>query len=453
MDKLLDDVNVALEKARGLGVQGSEELPEKLTDEQKQQAAEAIKNVSVEIYTGKEDTTLRRMVVKIDVQAPADASGGAQSGTLSLDFSLLDLNEEQEIAEPSGAKPFDELLGQLGGLGLGGAGGAGGPAARARAAARARRRAAARRRTTSRSTPTASRRPAATTPRSPSAQSFSRRSRVSSAPPWPRLPSRASTCAASCSAARAGRTCSSRSSRSRSSLELTHASATIIFGASALGVIPTAALMGRATEELAARSGPGIGGFLNVTFGNAPELIIAFFALREGLQEVVKASLVGSILGNILLVMGAAMLVGGLKRERQYFDRTAASVQSLMLLLAGVALILPAIFELVIGGGLPSPTDEAVQFPADLEKMSIGVAIVLLGTYVGRAALLAAHAQGPVQPRARRRGPRRRALVGAQGRHHARARRRRGRRDVRDPRRLDHRGLASRSACRRSSSA
>ena len=86
--------------------------------------------------------------------------------------------------------------------------------------------------------------------------------------------------------------------------------------------------MGRATEELAARSGPGIGGLLNVTFGNAPEIIIAFFALNEGLQEVVKASLIGSILGNILLVMGAAMLVGGRKRERQYFDRTAANAQS-----------------------------------------------------------------------------------------------------------------------------
>src|SRR3954466_14128476 len=94
-------------------------------------------------------------------------------------------------------------------------------------------------------------------------------------------------------------------------LELAHASASLIFISSALGVIPTAALMGRATEELPARSGPGIGGFLNVTFGNAPELIIAFFALNEGLQEVVKASLVGSILGNVLLVMGAAMFIGG----------------------------------------------------------------------------------------------------------------------------------------------
>ena len=117
-------------------------------------------------------------------------------------------------------------------------------------------------------------------------------------------------------------------------LELAHAGASAIFITSALGVIPTAALMGRATEELAMRSGPGIGGFLNVTFGNAPELIIAFFALNEGLQEVVKASLIGSILGNILLVMGAAMLVGGLPRERQHFERTAANVTSLMLLLA-----------------------------------------------------------------------------------------------------------------------
>ena len=89
----------------------------------------------------------------------------------------------------------------------------------------------------------------------------------------------------------------------------------LVFVTSALGVIPTAALMGRATEELAARSGPGIGGLLNVTFGNAPELIIALFALRKGLQEVVKASIIGSILGNILLVLGAAMFVGGWPRE------------------------------------------------------------------------------------------------------------------------------------------
>src|SRR6187551_1514776 len=113
-------------------------------------------------------------------------------------------------------------------------------------------------------------------------------------------------------------------------LELTHASASVIFVTSALGVIPTAALMGRATEELAARSGPGIGGFLNVTFGNAPELIIALFALGAGLHEVVKASVAGSLLGNILLVMGVSMLAGGLRRDRQHFEARAASAQSLM---------------------------------------------------------------------------------------------------------------------------
>jgi Ca2+:H+ antiporter len=164
-------------------------------------------------------------------------------------------------------------------------------------------------------------------------------------------------------------------------LELLHAGATPIFFAAALGVIPTAALMGRSTEELAARSGPGIGGFLNVTFGNFPELVIALFALAEGLQEVVKASIVGSILGNILLVMGAAMLAGGLRRERQHFDRTAASVQSLMLLLAAVALVMPAIFELVAGAGLPRPTDKAIDFPSVLERLSVGVSVVLLITY------------------------------------------------------------------------
>ncbi len=140
--------------------------------------------------------------------------------------------------------------------------------------------------------------------------------------------------------------------------------------------------MGKATDQLAARSGPGIGGFLNVTFGNAPELIIAFFALNEGLQEVVKASLIGSIIGNILLVMGAAMLVGGLKYKTQTFDRTAASTQAGMLLLAVVALVLPAVFQLVEGGGLPSPTAESEQFSGDLETMSVAVALVLLFTYL-----------------------------------------------------------------------
>jgi Ca2+:H+ antiporter len=165
-------------------------------------------------------------------------------------------------------------------------------------------------------------------------------------------------------------------------LELVHAPATVVFAASALGIIPTAALMGRATEELAAKSGPGIGGFLNVTFGNAPELIIALFALAEGLQEVVKASIVGSILGNMLLVLGAAMLVGGLRRDKQVFNRTSAAAQTTMLMLAGGALVMPAIFELVEGKGLPAPGAEAINYGGTVEHLSLAVAVVLIATYV-----------------------------------------------------------------------
>jgi Ca2+:H+ antiporter len=164
-------------------------------------------------------------------------------------------------------------------------------------------------------------------------------------------------------------------------LELAHASAELIFVAAALGVVPTAALMGRATEELAEVSGPGVGGLLNVTFGNFPELVIAFFALREGLQEVVKASIVGSIMGNILLVLGASMLVGGWRREKQTFNITAAHAQAAMLLLALVALVMPAVFQLVHGGSLPRVGVERAEFSADLEQLSMVVAIVLLMSY------------------------------------------------------------------------
>jgi Ca2+:H+ antiporter len=175
-------------------------------------------------------------------------------------------------------------------------------------------------------------------------------------------------------------------------LEIAHASPVIVFVAAALGVIPTAALMGEATEHLAARSGPGIGGLLNVTFGNAPELIIAFFALNAGLQEVVKASIAGSILGNILLVLGAAMLVGGWNREKQTFNATAAHAQAAMLLLALLALILPALFELINGGSLPAVSEEGAGFAescggigtencSELKTMSFIVAIILIGSY------------------------------------------------------------------------
>ena len=165
-------------------------------------------------------------------------------------------------------------------------------------------------------------------------------------------------------------------------LEIAHASASLIFGAAALGVIPTAALMSDATEQLAARAGPGIGGLLNVTFGNAAELIIAFFLLLEGLQEVVKASIVGSIIGNCLLVLGASMLVGGWKRNKQTFSVMAAQFQAGMLLLATLALILPAIFELIHGGSLPGVEEERHNYGKEVEHLSIGVAIILMLSYI-----------------------------------------------------------------------
>jgi Ca2+:H+ antiporter len=165
--------------------------------------------------------------------------------------------------------------------------------------------------------------------------------------------------------------------------EILDAGSALIFTSSALGVIPTAALMGRATEELADRAGPGIGGLLNVTFGNLPELLIAFFALREGLHEVVKASLIGSVLGNVLLVLGASMFVGGLRRDRQEFNSAAARPQTTMLILASTALVMPAVFQLVKGGGLPLPGAELVRFSSSVEGLSLTVAIVMLLSYAG----------------------------------------------------------------------
>jgi Ca2+:H+ antiporter len=168
-------------------------------------------------------------------------------------------------------------------------------------------------------------------------------------------------------------------------LEIIGGTAAVIFIVAAIGIIPTAALMGRATEELAEKSGPGIGGLLNVTFGNAPELIIALFALAEGLQEVVKASIIGSIIGNVLLVLGAAMIAGGVGGKSgavQTFNRTAASAQSTMLFLAAAALLMPAIFEMVEGKGLPAPSAEIVDYGSTVENLSLAVSVVLILCYV-----------------------------------------------------------------------
>ena len=164
-------------------------------------------------------------------------------------------------------------------------------------------------------------------------------------------------------------------------LDAAGASAALVFVASALSVVPIAALMSEATDHLAARSGPGLGGLVNVTFGNAPELIIAIFALGQGLQEVVKASIVGSVVGNALLVLGAAIVAGGWRRTRQTFDRTVAQTQSGMLLLTVLTLTLPAVVVLARHEHLPAVGVTREAFGGDVNGVSVAVACILIVTY------------------------------------------------------------------------
>jgi Ca2+:H+ antiporter len=151
-----------------------------------------------------------------------------------------------------------------------------------------------------------------------------------------------------------------------------HAPAPWVFATSALAIIPLAAAMGRATEHLAGRMGSGIGGLLNATFGNAAELIIALMALRAGLYDVVKASITGSIIGNILLVLGLAVLAGGIKHRRQTFNRTSAGVGATLLVLSAIGLVVPAIFHHIVHG----------TAAARERQMSLEIAIVLFTIYI-----------------------------------------------------------------------
>ncbi len=146
-----------------------------------------------------------------------------------------------------------------------------------------------------------------------------------------------------------------------------------VFTVSAVAIIPLAGLMGKSTEMIAHRLGPGIGGLMNASFGNAAELIIAIFALKKGLIGVVKASITGSILGNILLVLGASFLAGGMRYRKQQFNRTAAGMSSTMLALAAVGLLVPAIFHahLVVH-----------HETANEQGVSLEIAIVLFAAYV-----------------------------------------------------------------------
>lgn len=151
-----------------------------------------------------------------------------------------------------------------------------------------------------------------------------------------------------------------------------HFSPTVMFFLSALAIVPLAKFIGEGTEELAVYTGPALGGLLNATFGNATEFIISIFALKAGLIEVVKASITGSIVGNLLLVLGMAMFVGGLNRKKQEFNKTASMATGSTLLLAVIALVIPAIFLLTA----PQVGTMVV------EKLSIFVAVFMITIYV-----------------------------------------------------------------------
>ncbi len=150
---------------------------------------------------------------------------------------------------------------------------------------------------------------------------------------------------------------------------------TLLFLVAALAIVPLAGWMGRATEQLAARSGAGIGGFLNATFGNAAELIIAIMALSKGLTGVVKASITGSIIGNLLLVLGASILAGGVRYPKQTFNQTAARVSATSLGLGAIALLIPTVFHRAAASRPGGWSIEAEQ------KLSLAIVLVLFLTY------------------------------------------------------------------------
>jgi len=161
-----------------------------------------------------------------------------------------------------------------------------------------------------------------------------------------------------------------------------HWSDVAVFAFAGLAIVPLAGLMGEATEKLAARLGAGAGGLLNATFGNAAELIIALAAMQRGLYDVVKASLTGSIVGNVLLVLGLACFTGGLRRDRQTFDRAAASAGSTMLALAAIGMLVPALFHLVVRSEVLDRRLDPLREKVLERGLSVEIAGVLFVAYL-----------------------------------------------------------------------
>lgn len=162
--------------------------------------------------------------------------------------------------------------------------------------------------------------------------------------------------------------------------------ALLVFGATAVAIVPLAALMSRATGALAARLGPSIGGLLNATFGNAAEFIIALAALRGGLHGMVKASIAGTIIGNILFVLGLSMVLGGLRHGPQRYDAASARMQATMLMLAVITLILPASYRAVVPGGDAALQDISVVLSALLLLVYLATIVFTLRSSTGDSA-------------------------------------------------------------------
>ncbi|MEP7029029.1 MAG: calcium/proton exchanger [Candidatus Eisenbacteria bacterium] len=158
-------------------------------------------------------------------------------------------------------------------------------------------------------------------------------------------------------------------------LSFTSAPPLAVFGVAALAILGLAALLGGATEELGAHLGHRVGGILNATVGNVGEIIIAVFALKAGLIDLVKASITGSIIGNVLLVFGASVTVGGLKHGIQRFDARSAGMNAVQLLLATIGLVVPATFAFLVGG------EQVAQNFLPIESVTIGVAVLLMALY------------------------------------------------------------------------
>jgi Ca2+:H+ antiporter len=179
-------------------------------------------------------------------------------------------------------------------------------------------------------------------------------------------------------------------------LRLLGADPTLTFGVAALTILALAYLLGHATEQLGASAGPKIGGIMNATVGNIGEIIIAAFLILDGQIAIVHASITGSIIGNLLLVLGVSLFVGGIKNGVQQYDQEVVGMNAASLILATIGLIVPATFAMLVGGG--AETDPGDPQFVQIESLTIGVAILLIVTYIAQLIFFLRSPESDVAP-------------------------------------------------------